>query len=145
MPACQRNWFEVNRGGATGRAHEGVHKTTAQMKRNVTVVLFLGIVGSLAWTTAAVWKLTTELQTTTAFLQSYFFEEALKACEAVQDVPPDHFLWRKGRVRKVVGLTSFKSDHQGMIVASYTLYADGIVCQYSPTTKKASIASDGKD
>ena len=104
------------------------------MNRNLTIALFLGIIVGLAGMIVVERQTRARLRTVTAFVESYFFQEALAACEAMS------FPWEKAKTTQVVGLRSFKS--KGMIIPMFTLYADGIYCDYIPATKKASIRSE---
>ena len=112
----------------------GEQANARQMNRNLTIALFLGIIVGLAGMIVVERQTRARLRTVTAFVESYFFQEALAACEAMS------FPWEKAKTAQVVGLRSFKS--KGMIIPMFTLYADGIYCDYSPATKKASIRSE---
>ena len=51
------------------------------------------------------------------------------------------FKWNTGTNTAVVGLNSYKLDKY-TVVASYTLVADGVYCDFDPIKKKASIGSN---
>src|SRR3977135_523773 len=112
----------------------GEQANARQMNRNLTIALFLGIIVGLAGMIVVERQTRARLRTVTAFVESYFFQEALAACEAMS------FPWEKAKTTQFVGLRSFKS--KGMIIPMFTLYADGIYCDYIPATKKASIRSE---
>ena len=84
------------------------------------------------------WKTLNQLRTVKAFVESYVFTEAVAACEKAASTTP--FKWSTAATTSVIGLNSVKLDKR-TIVASYTLVADGIFCDYDPTKKKADIGS----
>jgi hypothetical protein len=85
------------------------------------------------------WKMATQLRTMKAFVEGYVFAEAVAACEKAQSSTP--FKWNAGTNTSVVGLNSVKLDKYTTI-PSYTLFADGIFCDYDPIKKKADIGSN---
>ncbi len=85
------------------------------------------------------WKTTTQLRTLKAFVESYVFTEAVAACEKATSSTP--FNWSAAKNAYVVGLHSVKLDRK-TIIASYTLFADGVFCDYDPVRKKADIGSN---
>ena len=104
------------------------------------------IAGLLALTIAGLagafylnWKTTNQLRTLKAFVESYVFVEAVVACEKAQSSTP--FNWNAAKNAYVVGLHSVKLDKK-TIIASYTLFADGVFCDYDPVKKKADIGSN---
>ena len=104
------------------------------------------IAGLLALTVAGLagafylnWKTTNELRTLKAFVESYVFAEAVAACEKAPSSTP--FNWNAASNASVIGLHSVKLDKK-TIVASYTLFADGVFCDYDPVRKKADIGSN---
>src|ERR1700689_2818153 len=82
------------------------------------------------------WKMATQLRTMKAFVEGYVFAEAVAACERAQSSTP--FKWNSGTNRAVVGLNSVKPDKYS-VIASYTLVAAGVYCDYDPIKKKADI------
>ena len=80
-----------------------------------------------------------QLQTLKTFVEGYVFAEAVAACEKVDSTTP--FKWNTGANTAVVGLNSFKLNKY-TVVASYTLVADGVYCDFDPIKKKASIGSN---
>jgi hypothetical protein len=85
------------------------------------------------------WKILTELRMVKAFVEGYVFAEAVAACEKAESTTP--FKWNTGTNTAVVGLNSFKPNKY-TVVASYTLVADGVYCDFDPIKKKASIGSN---
>jgi hypothetical protein len=51
------------------------------------------------------------------------------------------FKWNGGTKTSVIGLNSVKTDKY-TVIASYTLVADGVFCDYDPIRKKADIGSN---
>jgi hypothetical protein len=106
--------------------------------RNVAIGLFvllaLGLAGSLYMN----WKTLTRLRTVQAFVESSVFAEAVAACERAQSTTP--FKWTGGNKTAVVGLNSVKLN-KDTIIASYTLVADSVYCDYDPIRKRADIGS----
>ena len=87
----------------------------------------------------AAWKTLTQLRTTKAFVEGYVFADAVAACERAQSTTP--FKWNGGKMTAVIGLNSVKLN-KDTVIASYTLYADGVYCDYDPIKKKADIGSN---
>jgi hypothetical protein len=110
-------------------------------QRTIVGLLILTIAG-LAGAFYMNWKTSTQLRTMKAFVEGYVFAEAVSACESAQSTTP--FKWNGGTKTSVIGLNSVKPDKY-MIVASYTLVADGIYCDYDPIKKKADIGSSFLD
>ena len=107
-------------------------------QRTVIGLLILVIAG-LAGAFYMNWKTLTQLRTVKAFVEGYVFAEAVAACEKAQSSTP--FKWNGGTRTSVVGLNSVKLDKY-TIIASYTLVADGVYCDYDPVKKKADIGSN---
>ena len=104
------------------------------------------VVGLLILTIAGVtgsfyinWKTATQLRTVKAFVEGYVFAEAVAACEKAQSSTP--FKWNTGTKTAVIGLNSVKPD-KNTVIASYTLVADSVYCDYDPIKKKADIGSN---
>jgi hypothetical protein len=81
----------------------------------------------------------TQLQTLKSFVEGYVFADAVAACEKTTSTTP--FRWNGGTSTRVIGLNSVKLDKYN-IVSSYTLFADGVFCDFDPIKKKASIGSN---
>ena len=107
-------------------------------QRMITGLLVLTIVG-LAASFYVNWRTFSQLQTMKAFVEGSVFAEAVAACERAQSTTP--FKWNGGTNTRVIGLNSVKLDKY-RIVASYTLLADGVYCDFDPIKKKADIGSN---
>ncbi|MGA2996103.1 hypothetical protein [Bradyrhizobium sp.] len=84
-------------------------------------------------------RINNQLQTVKTFTEGYVFAEAVAACEKSSSSTP--FKWNGGTTTRVIGLNSVKLDKYNM-VASYTLFADGVFCDFDPIKKKANIGSN---
>ena len=107
-------------------------------QRTVVGLLILIIIG-LAAAFYVEWKTTVQLRTVKAFVEGYVFAEAVAACEKAPSTTP--FKWNTGTKTAVIGLNSVKPDKY-TVIASYTLVADGVYCDYDPIKKKADIGSN---
>ncbi|HUD86403.1 MAG TPA: hypothetical protein VMR17_08095 [Xanthobacteraceae bacterium] len=108
------------------------------LQRTIVALLVLVIAG-LAAAFYIEWKIFTRLQTVQAFVEGSVFAEAVAACEKTQSTTP--FKWNDGSRTSVIGLNSVKLDKY-TVIASYTLVADGVYCDYDPVKKKANIGSN---
>jgi hypothetical protein len=99
------------------------------------ILLAAGIAGSFYLN----WKAFTQLRTMKAFVEGYVFAEAVAACEKAPSTTP--FKWNTGTQTAIVGLNSVKLDKY-TVIASYTLVADGVYCDYDPIKRKADIGSN---
>src|SRR6478736_6486029 len=107
-------------------------------QRTVIAILVLLALG-LAAAFYANWKIRTRLRTVQAFVESSVFAEAVAACEHAQSTTP--FKWNGGKQTAVIGLNSVKLN-KDTVIASYTLLADNVFCDYDPIRKKADIGSN---
>ncbi|HWX07590.1 MAG TPA: hypothetical protein VN065_17320 [Bradyrhizobium sp.] len=107
-------------------------------QRIISGLLILTIAG-LAGAFYIDWKLAVQLRTVKAFVEGQVFAEAVAACEQAKSSTP--FKWNTGTNTSVVGLNSVKLDKY-TVIASYTLVADGVFCDYDPVRKKADIGSN---
>jgi hypothetical protein len=107
-------------------------------QRTIVGLVILTIAG-LAGAFYMNWRTLTQLRTVKAFVESYVFAEAVAACEKAESTTP--FKWNAGTKTSVIGLNSVKLDKY-TIIASYTLLADGVYCDYDPVKKKADIGSN---
>jgi hypothetical protein len=107
-------------------------------QRTVIGLLIL-VVAGLAGAFYMNWKTLTQLRTVKAFVEGYVFAEAVAACEKAQSSTP--FKWNGATRTSAIGLNSVKLDKY-TIIASYTLVADGVYCDYDPVKKKADIGSN---
>jgi hypothetical protein len=110
-------------------------------QRTVIGLLIL-IIAGLAGAFYMNWRTLTQLRTVKAFVESSVFAEAVAACEKAQSTTP--FKWNGATNTSVIGLNSVKLDKY-TIVASYTLVADSVYCDYDPIKKKADIGSNFLD
>jgi hypothetical protein len=107
--------------------------------QRVVIALLILIVAGLAGAFYIEWKMSVQLRTVKAFVEGHVFAEAVAACEKAPSSTP--FKWNTGTSTSVIGLNSVKLDKY-TVVASYTLVADGIYCDYDPIKKKADIGSN---
>src|SRR3979411_2246051 len=106
--------------------------------QRIVVGLLILVIAGLAGAFYIDWKLATQLRTVKAFVEGYVFAEAVAACEKAQSSTP--FKWNTGTKTSIIGLNSVKPDKY-TVIASYTLVADGVYCDYDPIKKKADIGS----
>jgi hypothetical protein len=99
------------------------------------ILIIAGLAGALYMN----WRTLTQLRTVKAFVEGYVFAEAVAACEKAQSTTP--FKWNGGTKTAVIGLNSVRLDKY-TVIASYTLFADGVYCDYDPIKKKADIGSN---
>src|ERR1700761_8504716 len=85
------------------------------------------------------WRLDVQLRTMKAFVEGYVFAEAVSACEKAPSSTP--FKWNSGKNTSIVGLNSVKLDKY-TVIASFTLVADNVYCDYDPIKRKADIGSN---
>ena len=97
------------------------------------------IVAGLGATFYTDWKLAVQVRSLKAFVEGYVFAEAVAACEKAQSSTP--FKWNGGTNTSIVGLNSVKLDKY-TVIASYTLVADSVFCDYDPIKRKADIGSN---
>ena len=101
----------------------------------IVLLMFAGLAGAFYMN----WRTLTELRTMKAFVEGYVFAEAVASCERAQSTTP--FKWNTATRTAVIGLNSVKLDKYN-IIASYTLVADGVYCDYDPIKKKAVCGSN---
>lgn len=106
--------------------------------QRIVVALVILLAAGLAASFYLQWRLTVQLRTMKAFVEGYVFADAVSACERAQSSTP--FKWNGGKNTSIVGLNSVKLDKY-TVVASYTLVADGVYCDYDPIKRKADIGS----
>jgi hypothetical protein len=107
-------------------------------QRIIIGLLILTIAG-LAGSFYLNWRMAVQLRTIKAFVEGSVFAEAVAACEKTPSTTP--FKWNGGTLTNVIGLNSVKLDKY-RVVSSYTLYADGVYCDFDPIKKKADIGSN---
>jgi hypothetical protein len=110
--------------------------------QRVAIALFVLLIAGLGAAFYIDWKLAVEVRTMKAFVEGYVFAEAVTVCEKAPSSTP--FKWNDGKSTSIVGLNSVKLDKY-TVVASYTLLADGVYCDYDPIKKKADIGSNFLD
>lgn len=110
--------------------------------QRITVGLLILTIAGLAGAIYIDWKLATQLRTVKAFVEGFVFAEAVAACEKAPSSTP--FRWNGGTRTAVIGLNSVKPDKY-TVIASYTLVADNVFCDYDPVRKKAEIGSNFLD
>jgi hypothetical protein len=101
----------------------------------ILVLLIAGLAGAFY----ANWRTLTQLRTVKAFVEGAVFADAVAACEKAPSSTP--FKWNGGKQTAVIGLNSVKLN-KDTIIASYTLVADSVYCDYDPVKKKADIGSN---
>ena len=101
----------------------------------LVVLLAAGLAGSFYMN----WKTLRLLQTTKAFVEGAVFADAVVACEKAQSTTP--FKWTGAKQTAAIGVNSVKLN-KDTIIASYTLVADSVYCDYDPIKKKADIGSN---
>ena len=107
--------------------------------QRVAIALFVLLIAGLGAAFYIDWKLAVQVRTMKAFVEGYVFAEAVTVCEKAPSSTP--FKWNDGKSTSIVGLNSVKLDKY-TVVASYTLLADGVYCDYDPIKKKADIGSN---
>jgi hypothetical protein len=107
--------------------------------QKIVVGLLILAIAGLAGAFYVDWRLATQLRTVKAFVEGAVFADAVAACEQVQSSTP--FKWNAGKNTSVIGLNSVKLDKY-TVIASFTLVADGVFCDYDPVKKKADIGSN---
>jgi hypothetical protein len=107
--------------------------------QRIVVGLLVLVIAGLAAAFYIDWRMAVQLRAVKAFVEGYVFAEAVAACERVQSTTP--FKWNGGTGTAVVGLNSVKLDKY-TVIASYTLFAGGVYCDYDPVKKKADIGSN---
>ncbi len=107
--------------------------------QRATFGLLILLAVGLAVVSYANWRLFNRLGTVQAFVEGYVLAEAVAACEKTESSTP--FKWNGGPSNSVIGLNSVKLD-KNTIIASFTLFADGVYCDYDPIKKKANIGSN---
>ena len=106
--------------------------------QRITAGLFVLLIAGLVASFYVNWKTLTRLKTVQAFVEGSVFADAVAACEKAQSTTP--FRWNGGKQTAVVGLNSVKLN-KDTIIASYTLVADSVFCDYDPIKKKADVGS----
>ncbi len=107
--------------------------------QRIAIGLFVLLVAGLAAAFYIDWRLAVQVRTMKSFVEGYVFAEAVAACERAPSSTP--FKWTGGKNTSIVGLNSVKLDKY-TVIASYTLVADSVYCDYDPIKRKADIGSN---
>jgi hypothetical protein len=107
--------------------------------QRIAIGLFVLLVAAAGVAFYIDWRMAVQLRTVKAFVEGYVFAEAVAACEKAKSTTP--FKWNGGKQTAVIGLNSVKLN-KDTVIASYTLVADSIYCDYDPIKKKADIGSN---
>ncbi len=106
--------------------------------QRIMIALVVLLAAGLAASFYMNWRTLGQLRTVKAFVEGSVFADAVAACEKAQSSTP--FKWNGGKQTAVIGLNSVKLN-KDTIIASYTLVADSVYCDYDPIKKKADIGS----
>ena len=107
--------------------------------QRIAIGLFVLLVIGLGVAYYIDWRLGVQVRTMKAFVEGYVFVEAVAACEKAPSSTP--FKWNDAKSVSIVGLNSVKLDKY-TVIASYTLVADSVYCDYDPIKRKADIGSN---
>ena len=107
--------------------------------QRIAIGLIILLIGGLAASFYMNWKTLRLLQTTKAFVEQAVFPDAVAACEKAQSTTL--FKWTGGKQTAAIGLNSVKLN-KDTIIASYTLFADGVYCDFNPIKRTADIGSN---
>jgi hypothetical protein len=107
--------------------------------QRIAIALFIVLGAALGVAFYIDWKMAVQLRTVKAFVESYVFAEAVAACEKAQSSTP--FKWNGGKQTAIIGLNSVRLN-KDTVIASFTLVADSVYCDYDPIKKKADIGSN---
>src|SRR3977135_1269272 len=99
--------------------------TFQRIVARVLVLLIAGLAGAFYMN----WKTLGQLRTMKAFVDGDVFADAGPAWEQTTSTTP--FKWNTGTKTLVVGLNSVRPDKY-TVMASYTLVADSVYCDYDP-------------
>jgi hypothetical protein len=107
--------------------------------QRIAIALFIVLGAALGVAFYIDWKMAVQLRTVKAFVESYVFAEAVAACEKAQSSTP--FKWNGGKQTAIIGLNSVRLN-KDTVIASFTLVADSVYCDYDPIRKRADIGSN---
>jgi hypothetical protein len=107
--------------------------------QRIVIGLFVLLIAALGVAFYIDWRLNVQVRTLKAFVEGYVFADAVAACEKAPSSTP--FKWNGAKNVSVVGLNSVKLDKYN-VIASYTLVADNVFCDYDPIKHKADIGSN---
>ena len=106
--------------------------------QRIMIALVILLAAGLAGSFYLNWKTLTQLRTVKAFVEQAVFPDAVAACEKAQSSTP--FKWTGAKQAAAIGVNSVKLN-KDTIIASYTLVADSVYCDYDPIKKQANIGS----
>jgi hypothetical protein len=107
--------------------------------QRIAIGLFVLLIAALGGAFYIEWRLNVQVRTLKAFVEGYVFADAVAACEKAPSSTP--FKWNGAKNVSIVGLNSVKLDKSN-VVASFTLVADSVFCDYDPIKHKADIGSN---
>jgi hypothetical protein len=107
--------------------------------QRICIALFVLLAAGLGTAFYVDWRLSVQVRTLKAFVESYVFTDAVLACEQAPGSTP--FKWNGGKNRSILGLNSVKLGKDN-VSASYTLVADSVFCDYDPMKRKADVGSN---
>jgi hypothetical protein len=107
--------------------------------QKIVVGLLVLVVAALGAACYIDWRMAVQLRTIKTFVEGYVFAEAVSACERAPSSTP--FKWNNGKNTSIVGLNSVRLDKY-TVIASFTLLADNVYCDYDPIKRKANIGSN---
>jgi hypothetical protein len=107
--------------------------------QRIMIALVILLAGGLAGSFYMNWKTLGQLRTVKAFVEQAVFADAVAACERAPSTTP--FKWNGGKQTAVIGLNSVRLN-KDTTIASYTLVADSVFCDYDPVKKKADVGSN---
>src|SRR5437660_6390945 len=107
--------------------------------QRILLALVVLLAAGLAASFYVNWRTLGQLRTVKAFVEGSVFADGVAACEKVQSPTP--FKWNGGKQTAVIGLNSVKLN-KDTIIASYTLVADSVYCDYDTIKKKADIGNN---
>jgi hypothetical protein len=102
----------------------------------MAIILLVGIAASFAWLLHSAHKAEEVAETTQAFLERMVLKDALQACARAESSAP--FNYQGARDKAVIGLRSIMLP-PGRRYAYFRLYADGLVCDYEPLSRRAEV------
>ena len=107
--------------------------------QRIVIGLLVLVIAGLGAAFYVDWRVAVQLRTMKAFVEGYVFTEAVAACERAPSSTP--FKWNSGKNTSIIGLNSVKLDKY-TVIASFTLVADNVYCDYDPIKRKADIGSN---
>ena len=107
--------------------------------QRITIALVILLAAAVAGSFYMNWKTLTQLRTVKAFVEQAIFPDAVIACEKAQSSTP--FKWTGAKQTAAIDVNSVKLN-KDTVIASYTLVADSVYCDYDPIKKKADIGSN---